>query len=428
MLVSATVSARLTPAVLLAGILCGVLLAPRPALAQSASQLSTWSFEQVLQAAMRGYPSLLGKRAQQRAAQADLEGAKWQRYPSFTAETGAPSDGGSSGTLRVDQTLWSGGAVDAGIASAGSKLDSAGAAIDEERLSLTLRVIAAYTEALRQDGRRLHAARGVDEHRRLLDMIKRRVAHSVSSQTDQLLAESRLYQADNDLSVAEQALRNALSQLSILAGRAVNDVSALGLSAPDLPDNVEALMPQALAFSPTLRRLAYDENTAAADIDAKKAVYMPKVLFRLEKNIGNQLGQNNGARAMLVLQAQPGAGLSAVSGVDAAVASREGARLARADAERSVREQLALDWHDWTGSSQRLHNADAARSTADDVFESYTRQYVAGRKTWNDVLNAVREATAAQLALEDVRAAALAAGLRLAAESGNLRTMDGSRP
>ncbi|MNR48526.1 hypothetical protein D3C85_1677720 [compost metagenome] len=43
-----------------------------------------------------------------------------------------------------------------------------------------------------------------------------------------------------------------------------------------------------------------------------------------------------------------------------------------------------------------------------------------GRKSWNDVLNAVREATQAQFALEDTRGQAIAASLRLAAQTDTL--------
>lgn len=411
---------------LLAGAcLLGLACAAAPAQAQNGD----WTFDRVLQAAMRSHPSLLGKRAQRQAAKADLDGAQWQRYPSLTAEAGSPSNGGGSGVLRVDQTLWSGGSVQAGIDSANSKLDASDAAVEEQRLTLTLRVIAAYSEALRQTARLEFASDGLTEHEKLLAMIKRRVIQSISSQTDQRLAESRMYQAANEKSMAEQALRDALAQLSQLAGRYVDEVSSVGLGGTILPDTLEPLMQQALDYSPSMRRLAYAEAGAKADIVAKRSAYKPKVLFRLERDMGaNRVDGQSATRASLVLQAQPGAGLSALSGVDAAVANREAARLAREDAERETRERVTLDWNEWGGTRQRLENARNARNMATEVFESYTRQYVIGKKNWSDVLNAVREATDAQLSLEDVRAQALAAGLRLSAEAGTLRLMDGSRP
>lgn len=383
-----------------------------------------WTLEQVLQSALSSHPAMLGKRSAQAAARADREGAEWLRYPTPSVEFAAQSSGGNAGLLRIEQPLWNGGRIRAGIDAAGSRLDAAGAALDEARLDLSLRVIGAYVEALRQRARQQHAANGVKEHEKLLGMIRRRVAQEVSSLTDQRLAESRSYQAENDLSAATQALNNALAQLAQLAGRPVAGLSGRDAHESEAPTGLEVALAQALAWSPTLRRLAYEEEAASADIAARRSVYLPQLALRLEKNVG----QMNDSRIMLVLQAQPGAGLSAGSGIDAAVARREAARMAREAAERDLRERVTLDWNELTAARGRVENANRSRAMSVEVFESYARQYVIGRKSWIDVLNAVREATQSDLASEDARAQVLAASLRLSAQSGALQAKDGSRP
>ena len=89
-------------------------------------------------------------------------------------------------------------------------------------------------------------------------------------------------------------------------------------------------------------------------------------------------------------------------------------------ARRDMRERLTLDWNEWVAARLRLENADQARAMSSEVFESYARQYTTGRKTWIDVLNAVRETTQAELAAVDARTSMLAASLRLRARSGTL--------
>ncbi len=118
-------------------------------------------------------------------------------------------------------------------------------------------------------------------------------------------------------------------------------------------------------------------------------------------------------------------GLSAASGVDAAIARREAAREA---AERDVRERVTLDWNEWVAVRLRLENASQSRAMSTEVFESYARQYVIGRKTWIDVLNAVREATQSEFALEDVQTQTLAVSLRLRAQTGTLNLLEGTKP
>lgn len=408
-----------------------LVLAALTLMASTAQAQPIWTFDQVLASTLASNPAMLGKRSAQAAAQAEREGAEWQRYPTFSAEALTQNRsanngqlGGANSALRLEQPLWTGGRITANIDAAGSRLDAAGASLEETRFDLTLKVIAAYTEALRQKARQQHASIGLQEHEKLLGMIRRRVAQDVSSQTDQRLAEARLYQAANDLSLANQGLNNALAQLSALTGKPVAQTSAQGVSEMGVPVGLEAALMQARDWSPVLRRLAYEEEAANSDIALKRSAYMPQLALRLQKN----LGQANDSSVMLVLTAQPGAGLSAGSGVDAAIAKREAAHMAREGAEREVRERVTLDWNEWLAVRLRLENASQSRAMSAEVFESYARQYVIGRKTWIDVLNAVREATQTQLALADVQSQSLAASLRLRAQTGTLNMLEGTSP
>jgi len=393
-------------------------------LSGAAQAQPVWTFDQVLQSALVSHPVMLGRRAAQSAAQADRQGAEWQRYPTPSIEAATQSSGGNVGLLRLEQPLWSGGRITANIDAAGSRLDAAGAALDEARLELSLRVIAAYTEALRQRAKQQHAKTSVEEHDKLLAMIRRRVTQEVSTLTDQRLAESRLYQSANDLSAVTQALNNALTQLAQLAGRAVAEISEQGVNDRGAPAGLDAAMARALEWSPALRRLTHEEEAANADITVKRSAYLPQLALRLERSVG----QVQDSRAMLVLQAQPGAGLSSVSGVEAAIARREAARMARDTAERDLRERVTLDWNERVAARQRVENANLARAMSTEVFESYARQYVIGRKTWIDVLNAVREAALSQFALEDARIQVIAASLRLRAQTGTLMPDEGLKP
>ena len=376
------------------------------------------TFDQALQATLSTHPLVQGKRSARAAAKAEREGAEWQRYPTPSIEAQTGEDNAS--LLRLDQPLWTGGRITAGIDAAGSRYDAASAAISEARQELALQVIAASSEALRQQARQAHARTSVGAHEKLLAMIHRRVRQEVSPLADQRLAESRLYASVNELSAITQALQNALAQLSQLTGQPVEEIEQGGYLAAAqsdaLPGDLAQLIDRALVYSPTLRRLHFDGQAANADIDSKRAAYLPQLSFRLESSHG--ITTDN--RALLVLLAQPGAGLSARSGVDAALARREATRQAEESVRRDVRQKISQDWIDWSASRTRLANAEQARTSAAEVSESYARQYTAGRKTWLDVLNAVREATQAELARVDAESQMLAAVLRLKAQIGNL--------
>lgn len=385
---------------------------------------SALTFEQALGSTLASHPLIQGKRSAQMAAQADRKGAEWLRYPTPSIEATTQGSGKDNGLLRLDQPLWSGGRITAAIDAAGSRLGAADAAIDESTLDLSLRVISAYGEALRQQAKMQYAQAGVDEHEKLLGMIRRRVESEVSSQTDQRLAESRLYQAVNDLALTRQAYQNAIAQLGQLCGCEVRAISERGVSAQMDAQNLDDVLSEALAYSPALRRLKYDEEAADADIATKRSAYSPQLSLRLEKGTGDL----QTSRALLVLQAQPGAGLSAMSGVDAAIARREAARMAREAAERDARDRATLDWNEWQSARQRFDNSKLSRAMSTQVFESYARQYAIGRKSWIEVLNAVREATLAEFSLEDARSQMISSSLRLRAQTGKLTMSEGLKP
>lgn len=383
------------------------------------------TFEQVLDAAWLSHPTVLSKKSAQVAARAEQKGARWQFFPTPSLEVSRQDNSQSKeqGVFRLEQPLWAGGRITGGVDVANSRYAAASAALQEVKHDLSLRVIAVYTEALRQQARLQHATAGLEEHEKLLNMIKRRVTQDVSSPTDQRLTESRYFQAANDLSTIKQAYNNALTQLSQLNGAPVTKISDEGMVDADTPESLDEALRQAAEYSPILQRLAFEQEAALADISVKRAAYHPLLALRFESSRNQALGATQATtddRMLAVLVAQPGAGLSSVAGVDSAIARHEAARLARESAHRDLNERVTLDWTEWVAARQRLENASQASSMSVEVFESYTRQYTIGRKSWIEVLNAVREATQAQFTLEDVRVQALAASLRLRVQIGVL--------
>jgi adhesin transport system outer membrane protein len=393
--------------------------------ARAEAPTAGWTFERVLSAALGRHPLVQARLSERAAASADLQAAGWARYPTPTAEaTTRNAAGDPAGLLRLDQPLWSGGRITAGIDLAARRLDAAEAAVAERRLELAQRTVAAYFEALRQLARREVSDLGLREHERLLEMIRRRVAQEVSSRADERLAEARMQQAATERSFIVQSLRTSALQLAQLAGEPVpaESLGWAGLEAAafaDLPATLQQTLDAALTHAPALRRLAQEERASAAEIEQRRAAVLPQVALRLEHSAG---GGSPQTRAMVVLQAQPGAGLSSQSAVAAATARREGARQALEAGRREVLEQAEAAWTDWVSARERLELVQRASDINAEVFDSYTRQFVIGRKSWVEVLNAVRETTQARYLVADARAQVGAAAWRLRALTGKLGT------
>jgi adhesin transport system outer membrane protein len=393
---------RLAPAALLA--FCGPLFAAD-------------DFDSLLSTAITTHPSVEGQRAGLQAARSDREGAEWQLYPTPSIQASARDSGGNLALFAIEQPLWTGGRITASIRGAGFREAAAEAAVVESKQNMAARLIAAYTEVLRQKARLAFSRRSIEEHQRLLALIGRRVEQEVSPPADQDFARSRLAQATTDLSVTEQALQVALVQLSQLVGRQVVDVDDVNLAARRLPTTEDEARTRAVETSPVLARLQQTSLAAVEDINVRRSVIMPSLAFRLERQttpitVGSSTTYTDN-RALIVLRAEPGAGLSAASNIAAAQSRYDQAVFARSEAERAVREQVQTAYAEWRAAQSRLDAARLATSTSESVFDSYSRQYVIGRKTWIDVLNGTREVTQSQFVLADSEALLRASALRL---------------
>jgi adhesin transport system outer membrane protein len=403
----------------------GTVVTTALALVSATAMAQTSSFEQIAKQALSTNPAILSKLSSSAAAQGELEGASWQRYPTPSFEFDNDDNNTRTTLLRVQQPLWAGGRIDAGIDAARSRRQASETAIEETKQEIVLRIVSAYVEAMRQQVRQETLAQGVQQHERLLGLISRRVEHDASPRVDQELAQARLYQASNDLSSVTQSLANALTQLSQLSGMPVRKVSSLEVDRLLGQQSRESMLKQAIAWSPTLRRLSFEADAAQADVETKRASYKPQVSLRYENSYAsaplNGVPAFTTNRLLLVVEAQTGAGLSALSGVDAAIGRRDAALQQRETALRDLQERVSIDWDELQAARIRLENGTLASKSSKEVYESYTRQYTAGRKTWLDVLNTVRESTQSDVAATDASAQVTGASLRLQLMTGNLK-------
>ena len=83
-------------------------------------------------------------------------------------------------------------------------------------------------------------------------------------------------------------------------------------------------------------------------------------------------------------------------------------------------ELATADWNELVASRLRLENAVQGRAMATEVFDSYVRQFTTGKKSWIDVLNAVRESTQSEMAVADAEGQLIASALRLKLQTAKL--------
>lgn len=365
----------------------------------------------------RNYPSVRSGRAALRAAASDVRAAKWLRFPSISGNVAyLDRDLNPEPQLVVEQPIWAGGRIGAGIrrAQAAENASSAEYVATVEELALT--TAQTYFEIARLTRREQLLADSVKEHMRLVGTMERRVKQEVSPLADLELARSRAAQIEQEYNINRAQRETALRVLAELVADPSYDLGPVPYynAATDL-DRTEAIEGQAVAFDPTLRRLVAEADVARAEHDARKAAILPQL------NAQYSYDDVFGSRVGVVVRAQTTGGLSQISEIDSARLRIQSALEARRQAEQQLRRDIASDLIEFEAAKSRALISTRASETAARVSESYVRQFIAGRRSWLDVMNALREAVTAQIGKADAEVSAMSTAVRLLLRSGRWR-------
>jgi adhesin transport system outer membrane protein len=382
-----------------------------------------------LRQTLGSHPLVLQKRHAAEAAEQELKGSEWQRYPSLTVESNSRlgssaenRDSSQSGTVvRLDQPLWSAGRITADIGAAQRRLNVAQLAVNEVESDLLSKTISAYCEVWRWRDRVAAAHDNAAEHERLYQMIRRRADQEVSSTIDASLAQARWQQAQTEEITFKASLTVAESALQQLIGPDghVGDGVLLPESAPVVNSAAELLQATQLQ-SPTLQRLQQEAEQAREEASSKSGAIYPTLSARYE-----HINSNGPVRpydqASLVFTYQPGAGLSSLNTAEAAkrrvLAALDNLSAGHRDVTNQLQAQLA---EAQSLASQKGGTLAYAKAMA-DVMASYLRQYTVGRKSWLEVLNAQRDVATSRYSVTDMLASLTAARLKLDVLTGRLR-------
>lgn len=368
------------------------------------------------------HPSVKAKQAELQAAQADLATAKWSRYPTVSTEATA-SGGRPQGALLVQQPLWAGGKIDAQNRLAQAHVALADAGLQETRNSLMQQTGNQFYEVLRWRQRLEVAQKNENEHRKLLELIQRRVASEISPMADQVLANARLQQAVSERIQFSRSLQTAELALQQLVGEPHNTLrapKALGWQKQGESTAIEASM----ASSSELLRLRIQQEVSQAQIDMAEAAIFPTLALAHRHALGATDNNSTPSRTYLSLQFSPGPGLSARSAAAAARSRLENSMQNAVVYERQLAQQVRTALADMETLAQQQEPTQLLVSATEDVVASYLRQYQIGKKNWLDVLNAVRESTQATYSAVDVASTTQSLRLRLMLLTGQLSTQN----
>ncbi|MBD3842200.1 MAG: TolC family protein, partial [Campylobacterales bacterium] len=153
----------------------------------------------------------------------------------------------------------------------------------------------------------------------------------------------------------------------------------------------------------------------------------PNLMIVAQKNYGSSSVyedlKSNDSAIYLSLQASPGAGLSSISGIKASEAKVMQLQQEKASKQQELMEKTMLAYNDYISAIRRVDVQSQSIGSAQKVFASYTRLFLAGKRQWLDLVNASRELTQNEISFSDIKATLTVSSYQLALLSGELKAL-----
>jgi len=386
------------------------------------------NFREVLNLAIANSPSIKAKEREFDASTNAHKGAEWGRYPALSLSlssnpTGvggnlAPGTSSPTSSLRLDQPLYAWGAIDARIRTADLQKNVAKLAIQSEVNSVSDRIIASFGQVITAQDKIIIQEEAIVRLVEFEGMIGRRLATQLSSKNDASLVNSRLQQARSELVQSRSLELRSRAQLEEITGQSVKQKliqtpTSIGFQ------NLDALQLSSLDSSSEFASARLGRDLAENQVKQRSAELFPKLSGRVERVNSPSAGLVY-TQAYVVFEASLGNGLSALEGVNESSSRLLGAEQQIEATRRTLLQQAASTWADYVAYRDQTVILKDITQENQEIVASFVRQYLAGKKSWLEVLNAEREWGQSRLQMADLNASLMSATFRLQRMSGQL--------
>lgn len=328
--------------------------------------------------------------------------------------------------LQAVQPIYTGGKVRAGVRQAEAGITSADFAFDAARQDLTLQVVTAYMDVVRDREAVSIRQNNVDVTGEQVRAAQDRFDVGVVTRTDVAQAQARLEGARAALAGAEATLQASEANYQYLTGLQPGDL-APPPPIPPLPASLEQAIESALKNNPSIASAREDLRAAEAGVDSARADGRPQLNFVGTAGIQETFGNNDQRDTSVSALAQ--ARIPLLTG-GVVKAQTEGAKLRREQARRfvdnletQVRAQVTQAWYSYDAS---LRSIDASRrqvEASEIAYEGAKEELAVGVRSTLDALDQEQQLFEARLALVAAERDAYVAAHNLLRATGALATI-----
>jgi adhesin transport system outer membrane protein len=394
------------------------------------AQAQALTLDQLFDAAAATYPSLLASRLEARAFTEDVSATERLRWPTISATVESYSGNSRSypsRVLQVDQTVWDFGRNTAKISESQALADIGLLKVYLQQQDVFVQMTGAWQSMIAAYERLKVAKLTLDRLKGYQAQMRRRVDAEASPRIDLELADSRLLQTEVEFTTAKTSLQVALTSLEQFSGELNLLLRIHQTRYPSTLFETELFNKQLKDIDwqtiagnhPVSSKARIEVIQIQRRLDAKRAEALPQIFVRMYKPLGTiPSNTDTSSTAFLGMRYSPGAGFSTYAETKAIATRIDGAQQSVEAAIQEMKKTLQSDREEFVNARSRIAALEKSVASSALVLESYQRQFQAGRKQWQDLLNQVRELAQNQYALADAQASMVGSMHRLQIRMG----------
>lgn len=327
-------------------------------------------------------------------------------------------------SAQLVQPIWDGFATRSRVRTAKSTLKSQEYRVFDTATSLCLDGIIAHIDLLRRRAICVMAEENVEQHKDMVVQAEERVQLGADTGADVTQAQSRLQRALSSLSEAQSALRVAEETYTRLTGLP----AAVRLEGVPMPPQVfsdaASVLKQAEKTNPKLAAYLHDIRTARANRELADAAMYPQINLEAGPNYSNRGGATD--RWIYSFDVLGVVRWNAFnSGADSAEQRAASSRVREARlVMRNYADDLKLDvestWANYEAAQRQYTHYSKAVEFNKYTKTAYREQFLLGKRSILDVLDAENELYNSSTQAETARGNILVGAYRLSALTGQL--------
>lgn len=392
-----------------------------PGQAQTNTVVTDMQINSLISQAIETHPLVGSARAEQQATTEGINAAKLNLLPTPSISTSYGDEDDIISEIGVRQPLWTGGQLTANVNQAIFDDKAATENIYSQQNQVAKTTIEAWQTYINAVAQQRVYLDTLSQLRSFEAMMQRRVKQGVSARIELDLVTNRILQETNSYEAALEQQHIAEARLQQITGRplppgtehTVPELSVLVDQVKRAAAGYEKMaFNEASFYNPDVVKEMFQVESAKQEVKAQNATKFPTVYAEYKYTYDHDTKEDDG-QFFVGLSYDPGAGFSNFALTRASEARVNSLIQNKEAAQREVMEEIQVQYQQFASARSRELSLVSAVAGSQIVVDSYQRQFIAGRKSWLEVLNSVRELSDYQISLVQTRSDLLASFYKL---------------